>query len=84
MHLNHDRTNNWFDNLAAFCLGCHMWWDHKWHMYNRKYGKETYGVLFPTEEMKITIPKLKNYTRMMSLFKQDMTACLCWKTSFDD
>jgi hypothetical protein len=86
VHLNHDRTNNRFDNLAAFCQGGHMWWDHKRHMYNRKYGKETYyrnGVLFSQEDMKIIIPKLKNHPVMMSLFTQDMTGSLRWRTLFD-
>jgi hypothetical protein len=86
VHLNHDRTNNRFHNLGALCQSCHMWWDHKRHMYNRKYGRETQyrnGVLFPLEEMKITIPKLKNHPVMMSLFKQDMTNSLRWKTLFD-
>ena len=86
IHLNHDRKDNRFQNLAAFCQGCHMWWDHKRHMYNRKYGKETHyrnGVLFSLEEMTITIPKLQNRPRMMSLFKQDMTRSLRWKTLFD-
>ena len=87
VHLNHDRTNNRFQNLAAFCQGCHMWWDHKRHMYNRKYGKETCyrnGVLFSVEEMNIVIPKLENRPQMMSLFKQDMTGSLRWKTLFDN
>jgi len=64
-----------------------MWWDHKRHMYNRKYGKETHyrnGVLFPLKEMTIIIPKLKNRTRMMSIFDQDMKGSLRWKTLFDD
>jgi hypothetical protein len=55
-------------------------------MYNRKYGKETHyrnGVLFSLEEMTITIPKLQNRPRMMSLFKQDMTRSLRWKALFD-
>ena len=43
-------------------------------MSNGKYGKETYyrnGVLFSVEELTIIIPKLKNYPRMMSMFKQE-------------
>jgi hypothetical protein len=87
VHLNHDRTNNRFQNLAAFCQGCHMWWDHKRHMYNRKYGKETYycnGVLFSLEEMSIKILKLRNHPRMISLFDQDMRGSLRWKTLFDN
>ncbi len=58
VHLNHDRTYNRFENLAALCQSCHMWWDHKRHMYNRKYGKETYyqnGVLFSVNEVKIFV-----------------------------
>jgi len=87
VHLNHNRTDNRFQNLAALCQGCHMWWDHKRHMYNRKYGKETYyrnGVLFSLEEMIIKIPKLKNHPRMISLFDQDMKGSLRWKTLFND
>ena len=87
VHLNHDRTDNRFENLAALCQGCHMWWDHKRHVYNRKYGKETYyrnGVLFSLQEVNITLPKLKNRPKMMSLFKQDMSGSLKWKTLFDN
>lgn len=79
VHLNHDRTDNRFENLAALCQMCHM--------YNRKYGKGTYyqnGMLFSMGEVNITIPKLKNRPKMMSLFKQDMTGSLRWKTLFDD
>jgi hypothetical protein len=86
VHLDHDRTNNRFDNLAAFCQGCHMWWDHKRHMYNRRYGGETQyrnGVLFPPEDVRVTIPRLKNNPVMMSLFRQDMSESLNWKTLFD-
>lgn len=49
VHLNRDRRGNRFSNMRALCQGCHMWWNHKPHMYNRKYGTETYyriGVLF--------------------------------------
>ncbi|MEJ7828009.1 MAG: hypothetical protein WKF91_07435 [Segetibacter sp.] len=56
-------------------------------MYNRKYGKETYyrnGVLFSLKEMIIMIPKLKNHPRMISLFDQDMSGSLRWKTLFDN
>lgn len=86
VHLNHDRTDNRFNNLAALCQGCHMWWDHKRHMYNRKYGKETYyrnGILFSIEKMPVTIPKLRNRPRMVSLFRQDMNKSLRWKTLFE-
>ena len=86
VHLNHDRTDNRFSNLAALCQGCHMWWDHKRHMYNRKYGKETYyrnGILFSIEEMPIKIPRLRNRPRVISLFRQDMSKSLCWKTLFE-
>ena len=86
VHLNHDRKDNRFSNLAALCQGCHMWWDHKRHMYNRKYGKETYycnGVLFSIEEVPITIPKLRNRQKMISLFRQDMRGSLHWKTLFE-
>lgn len=87
VHLNHDRTDNRFENLAALCQGCHMRWDHKRHIYNRKYGKETYyenGMLFSVNEVKITLPKIKNHPKMMSLFKQDMRGSLKWKTLFDN
>ena len=86
VHLNHDRTDNRFSNLAALCQGCHMWWDHKRHMYNRKYGRETYycnGVLFSIEEMTVTIPRLRNQSRTISLFRQDMRGSLNWKTLFE-
>jgi hypothetical protein len=86
VHLDHDRTNNRFDNLAAFCQGCHLWWDHKRHMYNRRYGGETQyrnGVLFPTQDIRVPIPRLKNNPVMMSLFRQDMRESLRWKTLFD-
>ena len=52
VHLNRDRRDNGFSNLGALCQGCHMWWDHKLHKYNRTYGKETHyrkGVLFVVE-----------------------------------
>ena len=85
VHLNHDRTDNRFSNLAALCQRCHMRWDHHWHMYNRKYGKEIFyrnGVLFCRENTTIIVPRLKNYPKEQSLFKQDMSRSLRWKTLF--
>ncbi len=38
-HIDHDKTNNRFYNLAALCQRCHLWHDIKQHIDNRKYGK---------------------------------------------
>jgi hypothetical protein len=39
-HLDHDRNNNRFCNLAALCQRCHLGHDAKQHAENRKYGRE--------------------------------------------
>jgi len=37
-HLDHNKKNNRFDNLAALCQRCHLTYDAKHHATNRKYG----------------------------------------------
>jgi len=39
-HLDRDRTNNRFKNLAALCQRCHLNHDRAQHIQNRKYGRE--------------------------------------------
>jgi hypothetical protein len=49
-HLDRDRNNNRFSNLAALCQGCHLFHDLCQHLYSRKYGSATRyktGQLFP-------------------------------------
>lgn len=38
-HLDRDRTNNRFSNLLAMCQRCHLNYDRKDHIRNRRYGK---------------------------------------------
>lgn len=38
-HVDHDKTNNRFDNLKAWCQRCHLAHDQEHHIYNRKYGR---------------------------------------------
>lgn len=38
-HIDHDKTNNKFSNLAALCQRCHLKHDIKQHTANRKYGR---------------------------------------------
>lgn len=38
-HVDHDKTNNRFSNLAALCQRCHLKHDAKHHVANRKYGR---------------------------------------------
>lgn len=38
-HIDHDKTNNDFKNLAALCQRCHLNHDLKHHISNRKYGR---------------------------------------------
>jgi recombinational DNA repair protein RecR len=38
-HLDHDKTNNRFSNLAALCQRCHLRHDLPHHIRNRKYGR---------------------------------------------
>lgn len=38
-HLDHDKDNNKFDNLAALCQRCHLYHDRWQHAANRKYGR---------------------------------------------
>jgi hypothetical protein len=40
-HVDHDRTNNDFSNLAAWCQSCHLAHDLPQRVYSFKYGKET-------------------------------------------
>ena len=43
-HIDHDHTNNRFNNLAALCQKCHLTHDHKQHQDNRKYGRKHKGT----------------------------------------
>lgn len=38
-HIDHDKENNRFNNLAALCQKCHLNHDIHQHTQNRKYGK---------------------------------------------
>ena len=38
-HLDHDKTNNRFSNLAALCQKCHLGHDRSNHILNRKFGR---------------------------------------------
>lgn len=40
-HLDHDITNNNFDNLAALCQRCHLRYDAKQHAQTRKKNKQS-------------------------------------------
>ena len=39
-HLDHNKHNNRFSNLAALCQRCHLKYDAKHHAISRKYGKQ--------------------------------------------
>jgi 5-methylcytosine-specific restriction endonuclease McrA len=38
-HIDHDKENNRFSNLAALCQRCHLRHDLPQHLANRKYGR---------------------------------------------
>ena len=38
-HIDRDKTNNRFQNLAALCQKCHLGHDINQHVENRKYGR---------------------------------------------
>ena len=38
-HVDRDKTNNRFNNLAALCQKCHLNHDRHQHIENRKYGR---------------------------------------------
>lgn len=38
-HLDHDKTHNRFNNLAALCQKCHLNHDKNHHATNRRYGR---------------------------------------------
>jgi len=38
-HVDHDKTNNAEDNLAALCQRCHLNHDRKQHAENRRFGR---------------------------------------------
>ena len=40
-HLDHNKSNNSFFNLKALCQKCHLGYDLKHHLMNRRYGRET-------------------------------------------
>jgi 5-methylcytosine-specific restriction endonuclease McrA len=42
-HIDHDKHNNRFTNLAALCQRCHLGHDIKQHTDNRKYGRNWKG-----------------------------------------
>lgn len=49
-HIDHDKTNNKFKNLAALCQRCHLKHDIKQHVDNRRYGRNWKGE----HQLKIT------------------------------
>lgn len=42
-HIDHNKKNNNYKNLAALCQRCHLNHDRKHHVSNRKYGKKHRG-----------------------------------------
>lgn len=42
-HIDRDKTNNRFNNLAALCQKCHLSHDINQHIANRKYGRNYRG-----------------------------------------
>jgi 5-methylcytosine-specific restriction endonuclease McrA len=40
-HIDHNKRNNDYKNLAALCQRCHLNHDRKHHVFNRKYGRDT-------------------------------------------
>lgn len=42
-HIDRDKENNRFENLAALCQKCHLGHDAKQHADNRKYGRDWKG-----------------------------------------
>jgi 5-methylcytosine-specific restriction endonuclease McrA len=42
-HVDRDKNNNQFDNLAALCQRCHLRHDAKQHADNRRYGRNWKG-----------------------------------------
>ena len=40
-HIDHNKNNNRFNNLAALCQRCHLKHDIHQHVFNRKYGRQT-------------------------------------------
>lgn len=42
-HIDHDKNNNRFNNLAALCQRCHLGHDIKQHAANRTYGRNWKG-----------------------------------------
>lgn len=42
-HVDHDKNNNRFWNLASLCQRCHLGHDREQHSRNRKYGRKHKG-----------------------------------------
>lgn len=42
-HIDHDKNNNRFSNLAALCQSCHLNHDRNQHIANRRYGRKYRG-----------------------------------------
>jgi hypothetical protein len=51
-HIDHNKNNNRFFNLAALCQKCHLNHDIKQHTNNRKYGRDHKG----DHQLKLNIP----------------------------
>ena len=46
-HIDRNRTNNRFHNLAALCQRCHLRHDGAQHLAARKYGREWHSTVLP-------------------------------------
>lgn len=59
-HIDRDRSNNRFGNLAALCQKCHLNHDRNQHIENRKYGKnwkDDQLALFDTSKHKVAFKR---------------------------
>lgn len=52
-HLDHDRTNNDFGNLAALCQACHLTLDGKQHAVNARQTRRRKQQTAGQQELKI-------------------------------
>lgn len=72
-HLNHNIKDNRKKNLAALCQKCHLNHDRQYHIYNRKYGKDTrtenYNLFSEHENNGLRPRKILERIKKIFLFK---------------
>lgn len=75
-HLDGDRSNNNFNNLARLCQRCHLAHDLGHHVMNRRYGRHH------SRPPQLTLFNLKPFIKFMKSLISTFLILMAWSTTF--